>query len=139
MFSQIGQYALRTMVVLASAESGVAMRTKDLAPLTGVPAAYQSKVLRQLVTAGLLASHRGHHGGFRLTRTPEDVRLSEVLGAVSAMPDDGVCVFGWGRCNASQPCPLHGAWSRLSTQVMAWANHTTLAEIADEARSQPGP
>ncbi len=127
MFSQLGRYALRTVAVLAAQEER--LTSKVLAKQTGVPSAYQSKVLRKLVKAKLLSAKKGHHGGFTLTQPPDTIRFADVLSAVGALPAAGTCVFGWGRCSGTKPCPLHDSWSELSEHVVAWAEETTLADI----------
>lgn len=130
-FSQIGHYALRIMIVLAHQDRGVRMRAKDLAPLTHVPPAYVSKVLRRLTEAGLLDSQKGHHGGFALAMHPNKIRLLDILSAVDAYPTGSECVFGWGRCSSVQPCPLHWSWTELSVAVQGWAVTTTLSDVVE--------
>lgn len=129
MFAQIGQYALRIMAVLARETAGKTLRAKDLAPMTGIPPAYVSKVLQRLTEAGLLISQRGHRGGFQLARVPEKIRLVDILSAVGSDPAGQVCAFGWGTCNPDDPCPLHPVWNKLSTGVVDWAESTTLADV----------
>lgn len=109
------------------------LRAKDLAPTTGIPPAYVSKVLQKLTEAGLLTSQRGHRGGFRLAHAPAQITLASVLGAVGANPKREVCAFGWGACNADKPCPLHPVWVDLSTTVADWAESATLADIGGTA------
>lgn len=116
------------MAVFAQQPAGKMLRAKDLAPATGVPSAYVSKVLRRLSESGLLISRKGHHGGYRLARPPEKIRFVEVLSAVNAYPGGNVCVFGWGACNPDDPCPLHPVWNKLSAGVIDWAESTTLAD-----------
>ena len=131
MFSQLGRYALRTAAILAGSDKRITGKT--LAEHTGVPPAYQSKVLRQLVKADVLNAQKGHNGGFTLAHRPEFIRLADVLAAVGALPEGDKCVFGWGPCSAHEPCPLHNNWSVLSEQVMTWTQETTLADIAAQS------
>ncbi len=128
LFSRLGRYALRTAAILAGADER--MTGKALAERTGVPHAYQAKVLRLLVEAEILTAKRGHHGGFSLALQPQSVRIADVLAAVGALPTAGACVFGWGECSSIDPCELHSSWSDLSERVRSWAEGTTLSEIA---------
>jgi Rrf2 family protein len=138
LFSQIGQYALRTMAAFAQTQSDEPpLRAADIAMRTGVPPAYVSKVLRKLTEAGLLTSQKGHHGGFRLAKETSRIRLLDVLAAVDALPDQKKCVFGWGACKAAAPCPLHPAWSELSGCVFDWARTTTLAQVPHTPLKRP--
>ena len=130
MLSRTAEYALRAMAHVASLPEGEFVRSAELAEHADVPVAYLSKVLRRLVLAGLLTSEKGHHGGFRLARPASKVTFSEILAAAegSEMVE---CAFGWSRCDALRPCPLHPAWTRLKRAYRSWAEGTTLAEIRD--------
>lgn len=128
-FSPIGQYAIRIMAVVASAPNNARLRSADLAESTSVPASYLAKVCRRLTEAGLLDSKKGHRGGFRLTRPADAITFDDILRAVDAMPDAVSCAFGWGRCDATEPCPLHEQWSALSARILSWAAENTLASV----------
>ena len=133
--SPTAEYALRAMVYLAlNPNEGV--RSSDLASAINVPSHYLSKVLRKLVEAGLLASQKGHGGGFTLARDPDGIPFSDILAAVGEEPSGERCAFGWGRCDARNPCPLHPAWSKLNAAMLAWAQSTTLADVVMTAASQ---
>jgi DNA-binding IscR family transcriptional regulator len=84
-----------------------------------------------LVLAELLISQKGQGGGFALARPAREVRFIDILNAVDAFPAEGRCAFGWGACDETHPCPLHGAWSRLNQSMLEWATDTNLAEIAN--------
>lgn len=126
---QTAEYALRAMAWLSLQPMGTAVRAKDLSEFTEIPLPYLSKILRRLVVAGLLDSQRGHGGGFVLARPPAEISFGQVLDAVDAAPTSGKCAFGWGRCDAVHPCPLHGRWSELQVHVRHWATRTTLADL----------
>ncbi len=130
LLSQTSEYALRALAALATLPPGESMRAVDLASKTGVPAQYLSKVLRRLVARGLLRARRGHGGGVSLARGPRHIRVVDVLEALDAAPAVSRCVFGWGRCNATRPCPLHPLWSKLSESFQTWTSTTTLEEVA---------
>src|SRR5258708_958355 len=65
-------------------------RTKPGAPVAshtiarehGIPERFLLKVLNPLVSAGILSSLKGPHGGYRLARTASDITLLEVIEAV---------------------------------------------------------
>jgi Rrf2 family transcriptional regulator, iron-sulfur cluster assembly transcription factor len=129
LFSRLGRYALRTVAIVASCDTRIT--GKDLAEQTGVPSAYQAKVLRKLVEAQILDSKKGHHGGFALAPQPGSISLAEVLAAVGALPAEGECVFDWGQCASNSPCPLHDYWKELSDQTLGWAKKTSLDVFND--------
>jgi Rrf2 family transcriptional regulator, iron-sulfur cluster assembly transcription factor len=134
---QTAEYALRAMAELATLPDGETLRAGDLAARTNVPSHYMAKVLRRLVAARLLDVQRGPGGGFRLARAPSRIRFSEIFDAVDASPSDG-CAFGFDRCDARQPCPLHPTWSVMKEHIRIWETETTLADVRATARHLKG-
>lgn len=130
-FSQTAEYAVRAMASLATYPHGEPVRAADLSTATSIPTHYVSKILRRLVLAELLVSQKGQGGGFALARPPEQIRFIEILNAVDAFPTQGRCAFGWGSCDEVNPCPLHGAWTRLNDHLEEWATTTTLADVSE--------
>ncbi len=129
--SQTAEYALRALAHLATHEDGRAINARELSQSTGVPVHYLSKVMRRLVTAGVVRASKGHGGGFSLARPAAQILLGDVLAAGEPNPViPNRCAFGWGTCDAQRPCPLHGAWSELKETAQAWARRTTLADVS---------
>lgn len=85
-------------------------------------------MLRRLVQAGLLHSRKGHGGGFRLARPASEVHFDEILEVMDYGVEAHRCVFGWGKCNTTNPCPLHPAWADLKVAWQEWASTTTLEQ-----------
>ncbi len=129
LISQTAEYAMRALAELATLGENESLRASDLAVRTGVPEAYLAKVLRRLARHGVLQAQKGHGGGFALVRAPQQVRFVEVLRALDSMPSPQRCAFGWGKCNAANPCPLHPAWARLHEIFSDWASAMTLADV----------
>lgn len=136
--SQTSEYALRAMAHLARLAPGEAARAADLAEAANIPQHYVSKILRQLVVAGLLASRRGHHGGFVLRRPPSRIPVRAVLEATGTTLEPEHCAFGWSRCNQAEPCPLHPVWDGMKTVLGSWADGTTLADVTGARRVRRG-
>ena len=74
-------YALRACAELA-ADSGRWLKREEIATRQGVPIQYLESVLLQLKHAGVIQSHRGASGGFRLARPPAEISLADVIRAV---------------------------------------------------------
>lgn len=140
--SQTAEYALRAMVWLAIFSPDRPVRAADLSKNTNVPVHYLWKILRRLVLAGVLTSQKGKGGGFRLSRPPEEIRFTDILGAVDTNPYSDrclvACLFGWGACDSDHPCPLHDSWSGLSDTVRGWASSTTLAAVRAQHLTRAG-
>lgn len=135
--NQTAQYALRALMEMARSPHGATARARDLSRATGVPAAYLSKILRRLTRGGLLRARKGHGGGFVLARRLDRICLVDVLAAVGGALERDLCIFGLGRCDADDPCPLHDSWSGLNDAFHAWSRRTTLSDLRGATRRPP--
>ncbi len=79
MLSATTRYALRALVNLAGMPEGKSLLGRDLSKIAGIPPNYLSKILWTLGSAGFIAATRGTHGGYRLQRRPEEVRLIDIV------------------------------------------------------------
>lgn len=130
--SRPAEYALRAMTYLARQEPGTRVRARDLATAVDIPPAFLSKIMRRLVSNGIVDAKKGHHGGFFLAKAPEKIRFLDILRAVDFGPVADHCLFGLGNCDSQNPCPLHQEWSVLKDQIEHWARSHTLGEPLDQ-------
>lgn len=126
MFSQTTEYALRAVVFLADSAEG-AHTTQEIAEATKVPRDYLSKVLRELGRAELVTAQRGKHGGFSLSRSPQDLTIFDVVEAVDPMQRIRTCPLGL-RAHQSHLCRLH---RRLDDAMLHVETELRAASVAD--------
>lgn len=126
MFSQTVEYALRAMTFVASC-SDEAVTGEWIAAATQVPAGYLSKVMRDLVVAGLVTSQRGPRGGFCLDRTPDTISIMDIVNAVDPIRRITECPLG----NPAHVrlCPLHQRLDNAMAEIERTLSRTTLGEI----------
>src|SRR3954468_6687158 len=75
-------YALHALAHLAPREGDEVRPSHHIAGARGIPERFLLKVLKPLVSAGVLQSLKGPNGGYRLAPPPEDFSLWEVVEAV---------------------------------------------------------
>lgn len=139
MFSQASENALRSLTVLASCDPGQWILAHDLAELLNIRVHYLAKVLQTLARRGILMSHRGRQGGFRLARAPEAITLWDVVVELDDVNKLEGCVMGEDECSDETACPLHTLWKDLRTKFKEKLQSTTLRQLADFPRNeQPG-
>src|SRR5919204_4686129 len=78
-------YAVRAVLELG-ASGGRLVKARTIATSQRIPLRFLLTILRSLVVAGLVESHRGVDGGFRLARPATEVSLGDVLRAVVDEP-----------------------------------------------------
>jgi len=126
-------------VVLAchmAAQSGRSHNAFDLAATTGLPAPTVSKLMAALARAGVLVSHRGAKGGYRLARAAAEITAADIVSAVDGPIALTVCIeHGDGACDVESLCPTRRGWRRINDAVRHAMESVTLAELALSAPS----
>src|SRR5690349_5962530 len=87
LFSTKAEYGVRLMVELGRrADTGVdtapPVALSTVAEAEMLPLAYLEHLVAKLRDAGLVASVRGAHGGYRLARPAEEISMLEVVQAL---------------------------------------------------------
>jgi Rrf2 family protein len=129
MFSKTGEYALRAVAAIARVQEDRPVLAKEISKQGDIPSKYLSKVLRDLVRAGILSSSRGIGGGFRLRRKPETLRLIEVIRPFEDVLASRRCPFGNARCSDEKPCSMHEQWKPVKEAFEHLLERTTVSEI----------
>lgn len=129
MISQTIEYALRAMTMLAAAPVGTSETSESIATRTKVPQGYLSKVLRDLVVAGLISSQRGPNGGFTLARLASQVSLLDIVEAVDPLQRIRHCPLG--NPDHLSLCPLHQRLDDALLLIEQQFKRTSLAEVIE--------
>ena len=127
--SRSADYALRAMVYLARLDSPRHVPANEIANEMHTPPFLLSRILQHLVKGELLLSMKGHHGGFRLRKSPDQVTLFEIIHMI-----DGPFVIhdcsGKGDCSLSHDCNLRPVFSKAEKHLEDMFRSVTLAEVA---------
>jgi Rrf2 family protein len=91
-FTRATSYALHALVHMSAQKDNRPMPSHLVAQDRGIPERFLLKVLKPLVSAGVLHSVKGPNGGYRLAKTPDKITLLEVIEAVDG-PIQGQAFF----------------------------------------------
>jgi FeS assembly SUF system regulator len=128
-------YGIVLLTHLASAPERP-VNAPELAGETHLPLPMVSKILKLLVREGLLESHRGVKGGYRLARLPEEISMAEVVSALEGPIAITECIDDESGCSHSPVCAVRGRWQRINTALRDALSGISLAEMA-ETRPEP--
>jgi Rrf2 family protein len=121
-------YAVRAMVELAARAPASATRL-ELAEAQEIPGKFLESILGDLRRAGLLESHRGSSGGYKITRDPARTPLADVirategpLAAVRGMPPEDTAYPG-------AAGHLTEVWIAVRASMREVLESTTVADV----------
>lgn len=128
-----GRYAVMAMADLArrqaeSAERAVSL--SDIAARQEISLSYLEQLFARLRRRGLVQSHRGPGGGYRLARSAVETNIAEIVLAV----DEPLRAT---RCEAQTPgcmlngerCLTHDLWEETGRQIEAWLASVSLDDV----------
>jgi len=133
MFSMTSEYALRAMIHLARHESDWPLPGRVIAEQCGIPAKYLSKILGDLVRAGVLTATRGLGGGFRMVSDPRRTTLFEILQPFETFTQRR-CPFGNKECSDADPCMAHDQWKTVLEAQLRFLQQTSVSDVAVKKR-----
>lgn len=140
-------YTMRVLMFLAT-ERGRLVTIPEIAAAYGISGNHLTKVVHQLVRAGVVESTRGKGGGIRLAREPGDIRLGAILRASEGGAPLVECLAGdanataatttadaAGTCCLAPVCRLSGVVEEAFSALYATFDRYTLADlVADPPR-----
>ena len=125
-----GRYALRVMIDLAEHQAERYVPLKEVAERQEISEKYLESIVKLLARSGDLFGMRGKGGGYRLTRSPEDYPVGEILRAVEGNLSPIACQAEDGSgCGASCDCDARLFWQGLEDQINSYVDNHTLAQF----------
>lgn len=131
--SNTAEYALRAVVHLAT-HGDQPSTAQQIAEMTHVPAGYISKVLQDLVKAGIAHSQRGPNGGFILAAPPEKLSVLDVVNAVDPIQRIRECPLKL-PAHGRNLCVLHQRLDDAIAAVEQMFARSTIAEMIKPSRA----
>ena len=126
-----GRYAMMALADLALARADDLVSLAAISKRQDISLPYLEQLFVKLRRAGLVEAARGPGGGYKLARTPEDIRVSEVLEAVdetvSALHTGAGATGGVSGTRAQSM--TNRLWEGLSAHVYVFLHQTTLADV----------
>lgn len=131
-----GRYALRVMLDLAEHRSDKYVPLKEVAERQEISEKYLENILKVLVQNGLLAGLRGKGGGYRLTRSPDQYTISDILLLTEGSLAPVSCLEpGAAPCARMAQCRTYDMWNGLNTLIRDYFDHITLADLMEQGQA----
>jgi Rrf2 family protein len=123
-------YAVRAVVELAADDGVKPVKAERIATAQGIPLNFLENILGELRHAGLVRSHRGAEGGFRIAKPAQDITVADVIRAVEGPlasvrggpPEDA--------SYAGAASTLPRVWIAVRANLRRVVEQVTIADIA---------
>jgi len=132
-------YALMAMKHLAdhAHEGARSASAKDVADSFGIPPEALAKILQKLAKAGLLQSHHGTNGGYRLDRAAHNISAFEVIQAIDGPLFITSCVTVRGECGQSGRCNIREPLRKVNDSIEAVLRRIKISHMNEEIEAAP--
>ncbi len=131
MISTKGRYALRVMVDLAEQNRDGYIPLGEIAARQEISEKYLEIILKILVKEKLLKGLRGKGGGYKLTRSPSDYTVWEILTLTEGTLATVACLAQDAEtCARSPKCRTLPMWKEFDHMVYEYFSSITLEDLA---------
>jgi len=126
-----GRYAVMAMADLAKADVKIPISLTEISLRQGIPISFLEQIFLRLKRNNLVKSSRGPNGGYLLSKSPEEIKLSSIISAI----DEKVKTLGCKKeskkgCNGkSIKCITHNLWDDLENHINSFFEKNTLKDI----------
>ena len=127
--SRLTDYGTVLLAHLASNNTSRCVSAAELAAISSIALPTVSKLLKLLAKAELVYSTRGAHGGYHLTRKPQQISAAEVIDALEGPVSITECSSSNSHCNYESICNVGNAWQRVNTAIRRALDDISLADL----------
>ena len=126
-----GRYAVMAMADLAKINANQPTSLTEISLRQGISISFLEQIFLKLKKNNLVNSSRGPSGGYFLSKSPEEIKLSSIIHAV----DEKVKTVGCkkeskkGCTGKSIKCITHNLWDDLENHINSFFEKNTLKDI----------
>ena len=129
-----GQYGTRALLELALHEGSGPILLKDIARRQQISLMYLEHLIAPLIAAGIVRSTRGARGGVWLAKSPEGIKLSEVIQLLEGSIAPVECLNDPKACSRSELCVTRDVWDELKQAIDGVLESTTLQDLVSRQK-----
>jgi Rrf2 family protein len=123
-------YAVRAVVELAAAPDDKPVKAERIATAQEIPLNFLENILGELRHSGIVRSHRGADGGFRLAKPADQLTIADIIRAVEGPL---ASVRGGPPEETAYPgnsAALPRVWIAVRANLRSVVEHVTVADVA---------
>jgi Rrf2 family protein len=134
--SKKADYALMAMKHLATRADAGSASAREIAEQYDIPIELMAKVLQRLARRGLVTSHQGTRGGYRLSRATSAISVADVIQAIDGPLTVTACSTEAENCGQYSKCSVRDPLWRIKDVILSALATCSLQEIAADPPSE---
>ncbi len=134
-----GRYGTRALLDITLHQEKGPVPLRDIAQREQISLPYLEHLIAPLIEGGLVRSTRGARGGVSLAKSPEEIRLSEVIQLLEGSLAPVKCVTDPAVCNRSEFCVTRDIWRELKAAMDGVLESTTLQDLVERQKGKGQP
>jgi len=126
-----GRCAVMAMADLAKINTTHPISLNEISVRQGISISFLEQIFLKLKKSNLVESSRGPLGGYWLSKSPKEIKLSSIIKAVDEKIKTVACSKESKKgCNGkSVKCITHNLWDDLEKHINAFFDRNTLSDI----------
>jgi Rrf2 family protein len=128
-------YGLMALRHLALLPAGAYLSAREIAREHRIPQALMAKLLQRLARRGLVASHHGTKGGYRIARPPSTISLREIIEAIEGPMAVVECLDPCKpECGQDATCTVKAPLHQVQRRIVEMLGRTTVSDLTGNGR-----
>jgi Rrf2 family iron-sulfur cluster assembly transcriptional regulator len=129
------RHAITAMMDLAINDNYKPVTLSDISQCQGISLSYLEQLFAKLRKSGLVVGVRGPGGGYRLSRSPSEISVAQVISSIdeNVQPQQEHSELS---VQFDDRCITHHIWDELSTKIYNYLDGVSLGEFTQKPEYQ---
>ena len=131
------RHAITAMMDLAINDNYKPVTLADISQCQGISLSYLEQLFAKLRKSGLVVGVRGPGGGYRLSRSPNEISIAQVISSIdeNVQPQEEHSELTV-QAQFDDRCITHHIWDELSTKIYNYLDGVSLGEFTQRPEYQ---
>jgi Rrf2 family cysteine metabolism transcriptional repressor len=130
------RYGVRALLDLAIHSNGEQIQLKEISARQKISLPYLEHLIIPLIGAGIIKSVRGAHGGIKLAKQPQDIRMNKIMEILEGPLAPVDCLRDSKSCPRSGFCATQDIWDEMGKAMEKVLESNTLQDLVNRQKGK---